>query len=77
MSLGVLAHEGGLKPVDCQDISSDDALVMDGSSVVGCCFGLITFGYELEEWILSVDFILIPSFLIVPHATDRCTSPSM
>ena len=49
LSRVVLAHEGGHELVACQDLSSDDALVMESSSVVNFGFGLITFSCELEE----------------------------
>ena len=46
---------------------------------VGFCIGysIFTFGSELEEWNSSVDFLLTSRLLLVPHATDRCTLPSM
>ena len=63
------ANEGGHELVVCRDFLSDDAPVLDGSSVVGSSFGLITIGCEIKEWILSVDF-LNSRLLLVPYTTD-------
>ena len=45
----MLAHDGGHEQVICQDISSDDAILVESSSFVNFGLGLITLGCELEE----------------------------
>ena len=78
LSQVVSVHEGGHEPVDCQDISCDDALVVESDLVGVSIFGSITIGCGFEAWILSVDFLVFSdSLLLVLDATDRCTSPSM